>query len=93
MIPEEFKLLIVAVTIILFELALYILQKIVYRAASEKREDKSWCINHAYELMDLEERVKGHQSKSEKTGFYPKEEPTSEKNKDIDGSDSPNFVD
>lgn len=95
MIPEEFKLLIAAVTIILFELALYLLQKMVYAAAEEKREDKSWCVRYGHDLIYLEERINEHQSKSDpnqKTGFYPKEEPTSE-DKDIDGPDSPDLVD
>lgn len=95
MIPEEFKLLIAAVTIILFELALYLLQKMVYAAAEEKRIDKSWCINHAHGLICLEEHIQEHQSKSDpnqKTGFYPKEESTSE-DKDIDGPNSPDLVD
>lgn len=96
MIPAKYLEMILSIVIaILIEIFVYILQKMVYTAAEEKRVDKSWCISHAHDLIHLEEHIKEHQSMSDpnqKTGFYPKEESTSE-DKDIDGPDSPDLVD
>lgn len=97
MIPAKYLEMILSILIaILIEIFFYILQKMVYKAAQEKREEKSWRIGFVHDLLYLEDHIKDHESKSDpnqKTGFYPKEEPTSEKDKDLDGPDSPDLVD